>query len=238
MFIEIIYYIPGFVKFPLTYFVKNGTKFVNMGTKKIPEGTVSRLFLYLRELTALSNVNIKTISSGELGDRANLSDVQVRKDLSHVGQFGVSGSGYDINELKIALEKMLGKDKAWNVAVIGAGHLGSALLTYPGFEEHRLNIVAAFDSDPKKIGKSVGEVTIRAMGEAPKTIKEKKISIGIITVPAESAQEVTNKLISSGVECILNFAPTSLNVPEKIKIKDVDLSRELEALSYYLTNKR
>ncbi len=209
-----------------------------MNTKKIPEGTISRLFVYLRELTSLSSVNIKTISSGELGERANLSDAQVRKDLGHFGQFGVSGSGYDVQELKSALEKILGKDKTWNVAIVGTGHLGSALLSYPWFKEHQLKIVAAFDSDPKKIGKERGGVKVRHIDDMAKTVKDEKISIGVITVPAESAQEVADKLVSSGVECILNFAPASINVPDEAKLKNVDLSRELETLTYFIVNKK
>jgi len=209
-----------------------------MGNKKIPEGTISRLFVYLREVTALSNMNIQTISSAELGDRTNLSDAQVRKDLGHFGQFGVSGAGYDTRELKTALEKILGKNKTWNVAVVGAGHLGSALLAYPGFKEHKLNFVAAFDSDPRKIGKDISGIIVQSIDQMPKVIKENKVSIGVITVPAKNAQEVADKLVSAGVECILNFAPTSLNIPENVKIKEVDLSRELETLSYFLVNKK
>ncbi len=207
-----------------------------MNNKKVPEGTISRLFIYLRELSSLTKVNIHTVSSAELGERTNLSDAQVRKDLGYFGQFGTSGAGYDTRELKAALEKILGKNKAWNVAVIGVGHLGSALVTYPGFKKHGLDIVAGFDSDIRKIGKQVGDVVIQSIDELSKTIKDKKIAIGVITVPAEYAQEVADKLIKAGVECILNFAPTALIVPENIKVKDVDLSRELETLSYFLVN--
>jgi len=209
-----------------------------MVSKKIPEGTISRLFIYLRELVTLLNVNIRTISSSELGERLNLSDAQVRKDLGHFGQFGVSGSGYNTNELKSALEKILGKNKAWNVAVVGVGHLGSALLAYPGFKERKLNLVAGFDSDERKVGKRLGEITVQPMRNMPGTIKDKKISIGIIATPRESAQEVAEKLISSGISCILNFAPASLNVPEHVKVKDVDFSREIETLSYFLADKK
>ncbi len=217
-----------------TEFVNSVTKMVN--NKKVPEGTISRLFLYLRELTELVKINIRTISSAELGERANLSDAQVRKDLGYFGQFGVSGAGYNTRELKAALEKILGKNKKWNVGVVGAGHLGSALLAYPGFKEHGLNIVAAFDTDAKKINKRYGDIAIHPMDELPKVVKEKKISIGIITVPAKDAQQVADELIKSGVECILNFAPTALIIPENIKVKEVDLSRELETLSYFLAN--
>ena len=206
--------------------------------KKVPEGTISRLIIYLREITELTKLNIRTITSAELGERTGLSDVQVRKDLGYFGQFGVSGAGYDTGELKAALEKILGKDKIWNVAVVGVGHLGSALLAYPGFKERGLNIVAAFNSDATKIGKRVKDVTIQSIDELPKAIGEKKVSIGIIAVPAKNAQEVADKFIKAGVECILNFAPTTLIVPENVKVKDVDLSRELETLSYYMVNKK
>jgi len=223
--------------------VKNGTKSVKVVTnvmpnKKIPESTISRLFVILREITTLVNMNIRTISSAEMGERLNLSDAQVRKDLGYFGQFGVSGAGYNTNELKNALEKILGKNKIWNVAVVGVGHLGSALLTYPGFKEHGLNLVAAFDSDAKKIGKKIGSVTVQSTDEMPKVIKDKKISIGVLAIPASNAQKVTDELVGSGVECILNFAPQSLSVAENVKVKDVDLSRELETLSYFLVNKK
>lgn len=206
--------------------------------KKVPEGTISRLFVYLRELTELTKMNIHTISSAELGERANLSDAQVRKDLGHFGQFGVSGSGYDTRELKSTLEKILGKDKIWNVAIVGVGQLGSALLAYPGFKEHGLNTVTAFDVDAKKIGKKVKDIVITSIEEMQTEIADKKVSIAIMAVPAKSAQEVADKLVRSGVKCILNFAPTTLIVPENVKVKDVDLSRELETLSYFLANPR
>ncbi|KPK38631.1 MAG: hypothetical protein AMJ78_09715 [Omnitrophica WOR_2 bacterium SM23_29] len=209
-----------------------------MMDKKVPEGTISRLFVYLRELTELTKINIHTISSAELGERVNLSDAQVRKDLGYFGQFGVSGSGYDTRELKSALEKILGKDKIWNVAIVGVGHLGSALLAYPGFKEHGLNIVTAFDVDEKKIGKRVKDIVITSVEEMQSEVADKKASIAIIAVPAKSAQEVADKLVRCGVKCILNFAPTTLIVPENVKVKDVDLSRELETLSYFLVNRR
>ena len=207
-----------------------------MKSKKVPEGTISRLFVYLREITELAKINIHTISSAELGERTNLSDAQVRKDLTRFGQFGVSGSGYDTGKLKGALEKILGKDRTWNVAVVGVGHLGSALLAYPGFEEHGLVIVAALDSDKKKVGKRIKNVTIESVDRLGEVIAEEKVSIGIIAVPATDAQEVADKMIKAGVVCILNFAPIALAIPENVKVKDIDLSRELETLSYFLVN--
>jgi len=204
--------------------------------KRIPESTISRLSVYLRDLTELANVNIKTISSAELGERTNLSDAQVRKDLGYFGQFGVSGAGYSVADLKKALEKILGRDITWNIAIVGVGHLGSALLAYTGFRKHGLEVVAAFDTDIRKIGKEFEGIKIQSIEELEKTASKEKIAIGIIVVPAGEAQEVAEILVNSGVECILNFAPVSLNVPENIKVKNVDLSRELETLSYYLAN--
>jgi redox-sensing transcriptional repressor len=209
-----------------------------MSTKKVPEGTISRLSIYLREITELTKLSIHTISSAELGERTNLSDAQVRKDLGYFGQFGVSGSGYDTGELKSALERILGKDRTWNVAVVGAGHLGSALLAYPGFRESGLAIVAAFDVDPEKIGTRVSKVKIHSAEVLPKVIKAKKVAIGIIAVPAADAQKVADQLVEAGVKCLLNFAPTTLTVPEHVKEKDVDLSRELETLSYFLASRK
>jgi redox-sensing transcriptional repressor len=206
--------------------------------KKIPRGTISRLFIYLRELAELTKINIRTVSSAELGERTNFSDAQVRKDFGYFGHFGVSGAGYKTDELKAALEKILGRDKIWNVAIVGVGHLGSALLTYPGFKEHGLNIVAAFDTDTRKVNRQLNEVIIQPLDNLPKEIRDKKVSIGIITVPSKNAQAVADKLIEAGVKHILNFAPVTLIMPENIKIKDVDLSRELEVLSYFLANKK
>jgi len=192
--------------------------------------------VYLRELKKLSEHNIRTVSSAELGERTNLGDAHIRKDLGYFGQFGVSGAGYSVDDLILALEKILGKDKTWNVAIVGVGHLGSALLAYSWFKEHGLDIVAAFDSDIRKIGKQLEGVTVRAVDEIPQVIKAEKIVLSIIAVPAAEAQGVADSLTGAGVKCILNFAPTSLNVPERVKVKNIDLSRELETLSYFLVN--
>ncbi|KJJ85032.1 Redox-sensing transcriptional repressor rex [Candidatus Omnitrophus magneticus] len=208
-----------------------------MSKKKIPEAVISRLVVYLREVTELNKLKIRAISSSELGDRTNLSDVQVRKDLGYFGQFGVSGAGYPISDLKESLERILGKNTIWNVAIVGVGHLGSALLAYSGFNKHGLNIVAGFDTDLRKAGKTLEGILIQPIDALPAMVKEKNISIGIITVPSREAQNVADLFVAAGVECILNFAPASLNVPEHVKVKDVDLSRELETLSYHLANR-
>ncbi|MDA3798180.1 MAG: redox-sensing transcriptional repressor Rex [Kiritimatiellae bacterium] len=207
-----------------------------MPVKKIPETTISRLFLYLRKVTELSKLSMKRVSSAELGESLNLGAAQVRKDLGYFGQFGVSGSGYVVTELKEKLSKILSKHKTFNVAIVGTGHLGSALLAYSGFEKQGLNLVAAFDTDVNKIGKQLQGVEIESVSDMKDIIKEKKILLGIIAVPAKGAQDVADILTNAGVKCILNFAPKHLNVPEEVKVRDVDLSRELEMLSYFLGN--
>lgn len=213
---------------PLVY------KLIMPNNKKVPESTISRLFVYLREVSKLSKVNIRTISSGELGDITNLSDAQIRKDLGYFGQFGVSGAGYNVLELKKVLEKILGKDKAWNVAIVGTGHLGSALLSYSEFANRGLRIIATFDADQRKVGKRFKDIITQPIDQIKETVSKKKIAIGIITVPPESAQGVADMLTGAGIKFILNFAPIYLNVSKDVKVNNIDVSRELETLSYYL----
>jgi len=204
-----------------------------MNKKKIPAGTISRLFAYLREVKTLSDLSIRTISSSTIGERLNLSDAQVRKDLGYFGSFGVSGAGYDTSELKKTLEGILGKDKKWNICIVGVGCLGSALLMYPGFEKDGLYVMAAFDSNPKKIGKSIANITVEPVDKLAENVSKKNISIAIITTPADQAQDVADRLIGAGVYCIMNFAPIKLNVPENVKVENVDLSHALETLTYF-----
>ncbi len=204
-----------------------------MNKKKIPAATISRLFAYLREVKALSELNIRTISSSTIGERLNLSDAQVRKDLGYFGSFGISGAGYDTNELRKTLEGILGKDRKWNICIIGVGRLGSALLVYPGFEKDGLFIAAAFDSSPKKTGKTIADITIEPVERLADIVPKKNISIAIITTPAGQAQAVADKLVQAGVYCIMNFAPVKLNVPENIRVENVDLSHSLETLTYF-----
>ena len=205
-----------------------------MNQKKVPQSTISRLFAYLRELKMLSSLNIRTISSSEMGERLNLSDTQIRKDLGYFGSFGTSGAGYNIEELKVALKKILGKDKTWNACIVGIGHLGSALLVYPGFKNHNLNVVAAFDSDSKKIGKNIDNIVVEPIEQLKPSVHKKNIFIAVITTPAMAAQKITNDLIDSGIECIMNFAPIKLDVPEHVKVRNVDLCHALETLTYFV----
>jgi len=207
-----------------------------MHKKQVPVSTISRLNLYLREATLLNQMKISRISSAELGKRTNLSDAQIRKDLNCFGSFGKTGAGYDVPELVKSLGKILGREESWNIAVIGTGLLGSAFIKYLGFNKENLNLIAAFDNDPAKIGKKYNNVPIYDIAQIVQVIREKKIAICVITVPAQYCQDVADKAIAAGIKCLLNFAPVVLTVPEDVVVRNVDVSGELEMLTYYLVH--
>jgi redox-sensing transcriptional repressor len=204
--------------------------------KRIGQTVVPRLSTYNRVLDKLDREGVEIISSEELGERTGYSAAQIRKDLSFFGEFGQVGKGYYVKELKDAISQILGLDRTWNVALVGAGNLGSALLAYPGFRERGFKIVAVFDNDLRKIGKKWEDVILHDISEIAKKVKEKEIQIGIIAVPAEAAQRVANMLVFSGIRAILNFAPVRIVVPEDVELRSAELSSELECLSYFLTN--
>ncbi len=208
-----------------------------MGNKRIiAKVVITRLSIYNRALSEIKKEGVEIISSDELGDRVGYSAAQIRKDLSCFGEFGEIGKGYFVRDLKDAVSRILGVDRKWNVALAGAGHLGSALLAYPGFRQRGFNIVAVFDNDLCKIGKRWEDIVIQDMSELPRTVKEQNIRIGIVSALAQVSQEIVDMLVSCGVRAILNFAPVSITVGEGVKLRNVDLSTELECLSYFLTN--
>lgn len=209
-----------------------------MQDKKIPKSATSRLSLYLREITRLGSEGKDKVSSVELGELTGLTDAQVRKDLSYFGQFGTSGAGYEIERLKRILRELLGKDKTWNIALVGAGNIGSALINYPGFKNQGFVIKEAFDNDQKKIDKRCGDVVVKDIKNLKDIEKDKSIEIAIIAVPAESAQSAADMLVKSGVRCILNFAPIVLKVNNGVTVRNIDLSNELENFSFILTSFR
>lgn len=200
------------------------------------EVVISRLSVYNRVLNELLKEKIDIVSSEELGQRAGGNAAQTRKDLSYFGEFGETGKGYYVRDLKDAIARILGVDKKWNVALVGAGHLGSALLSYPGFKENGFEIVAVFDNDLRKIGKRWEDIVIQDISELQPTVKEKDIRIGIVSVPAAVAQEIADILVNASIRAILNFAPARISVPEGVTVRHADLSTELECLSYFLTN--
>ena len=201
---------------------------------KIPEMTVRRLSVYTRCLQQLEEDGVKTVSSQELAERVNFNSAQVRKDLAYFGEFGVRGIGYYVAGLKAELQKILGLDREWPVALVGLGNLGSALLHYKGFSKQGFRIVAIFDDDPAKGGQTEDGIPIMPMRELAKETKARNLQIAIVAVPAESAQAVTEKLTAAGIKAILNFAPGRIRAVKDVRLKNVDLSIELESLSFYL----
>ncbi len=206
--------------------------------RKIAQTVVPRLSTYNRALDKLDRDGVEIISSEELGERTGYSAAQIRKDLSFFGEFGQVGKGYYVEELKDAISQILGLDRTWNVALVGAGNLGSALLAYPGFRERGFKIAAVFDNDLRKIGKKWEGVILRDISEMQEKIKEEDIQIGIVAVPVEAAQQVVDMLVLSGIRAILNFAPVRIFVPEDVELRSAELSSELECLSYFLTNEK
>ena len=202
--------------------------------RKIPASTVNRLSLYLRVFPQIEKSDSGTVSSRELADISGINSAQVRKDLAYFGQFGRRGVGYSIEELKTQIRSILGLDKEWNVAIIGVGHLGTALLMYGGFGSLRFKVVAAFDSDPDKIDWELEGTKIYPLSEIKKVSEAHHIDIAILTVPSEAAQEVADQVVAAGIPSILNFAPARLQVPEEVLLRHVDLASELEALSFRL----
>ena len=198
----------------------------------VPNPAVKRLSLYLRQLQAFKRKDRRTISSKQLGESLNLTDAQVRKDLAYFGQFGHPGIGYRVDELIAEVKKILGTDKVWNVLLVGAGNLGRALMAYKGFNAKGFRLASVFDAGPQLVGRKMGPFTVQPMTELADTIQKDQIRLAIIAVPGDSAQEVVDHLVAAGIKGILNFAPTSVNVPPHIALNAVDLSVQLEQLSF------
>jgi redox-sensing transcriptional repressor len=207
--------------------------------KSIPHITINRLSIYYRCLEKIIEAENKKdhyiISSSEIAEMTGINSAQIRKDLAYFGQFGKRGLGYNIKNLRIELRKILGLDKRWSVIIAGAGNLGRALVNYRGFKKRGFIIKGIFDNNPLNIGKKLDYVYIYDIEGMEKFITKKNIMIGVLTVPANSAQEVANKMVKSGIRAILNFAPTHLILPPEIKLYNVDLSIEFEGLTYYLS---
>lgn len=203
-------------------------------TTRLSDATINRIPLYLRALQELNERDWYIISSNDLADLVGVQPAQLRKDLSYLGEFGTRGVGYDISHLKNQLSNRIGLTKKWSIAVIGAGRLGQALIRYQEFKKHDLDIRAVFDNDPSKIGKKIESKYILDISEIKNVVEEEGIQIGIITTPAESAQLAAKLLVEAGIKAILNFTPTSIEVPDKVQVRHVDLSVELQILIFKL----
>ncbi len=205
--------------------------------KKFSDAVIPRILNYLKVVQQLEKENKITILSEELSRITNTSAVLIRKDLANFGKFGQPGMGYDVSRLKSYLLDIIGGKEMCNLAVVGVGNLGSALLNYKGFEEEGLKFVAAFDKQEGTIGKICGNVIVEHVANIRESIKNHNVHIGIIAVPFGIAQEVAEKLIESGVYSILNFSHVALSVPPDVTVRNVDLAIELKALRYFSVNR-
>jgi len=204
-------------------------------TPQIPDIVIARLPIYLRALTYLAQDGVKTTtSSHELGRHLGISSAQIRKDLAHFGEFGKQGTGYHIAYLIEQLRQILKLDREWEVAVIGAGYLGHALVHYNGFQHRGFRIRWVFDIDPEVLGRKMNGVTVQHLDDLEATVREKGIQIAIIAVPAAAAQDVADRLIDTGVRSILCYAPISLRVPDDVHIAYSDPVVQLQHMTYYL----
>jgi len=208
-----------------------------MGNEPISELTTGRLSVYLRCLTYLETQGQKTVSSHDLAERFHLNSAQIRKDLACFGEFGTRGVGYNVTQLKHTLVETLGIDRTRNVVIAGAGNLGLALADYGGFNSNGFHIVALIDADPQKVGRASRQgIPVLDASALPEIVSHNRVDIGIVAVPAESAQRVCDTLAKAGVNAILNFAPVQIRVPAGVKLKSVDLRINLESLSFHLKN--
>lgn len=228
----------------MVYFISNCEsvhKHVTLGFRarwpmsKISDATIRRLSRYYRSLLHLEQKGQGMVSSKELARREGVTPAQVRKDLSCFGHFGTRGLGYSVCQLKETIARILGLHRTWNVALVGAGSLGSALISYKEFKRQGFHIVAVFDNNPGKMGKKRRGLTISDIRRLSQMIKELNIELAIVAVPKTAAQSVVDLLVKTGLRVILNFAPISLKAPPGVTIRNVNMAIELEALSYRLT---
>ena len=205
-----------------------------MTPMKVPDIVVGRLPLYLRSLTQMSDEGIEITSSQELGGRLGISSAQIRKDLSHFGEFGKQGTGYNITYLADQIKKILLVEKIWDVVLVGSGDLGSAVAHYAGFFHRGFQIVAVYDNNPGKIGETVGKFSVKDVRQLKEDIRLMQIKVAMLAVPAQQAQEVSEDLVTAGVEAILCYAPTSLTLPPQVNVQYIDPVLHLQHMTYYL----
>jgi redox-sensing transcriptional repressor len=201
---------------------------------EIPAVVIDRLPVYARALTVLESAGRDVVSSQELGEMLGVTPAQIRKDLSYFGRFGKQGRGYNVVRLAQELRQILGLDRQWSMILVGVGHLGQAILTYDGFHPQGFIIVDAFDSDPSVVGKRVGGLSVRDTADLKTYLEKRQVDIGIVAVPAVSAPSIIRMLVAGGVRAILNYAPTSVTVPENVEVKNIDPVLALQSMTFYL----
>ncbi len=205
--------------------------------KHIAESTVRRLSLYLRVLEQAGARGHQTISSDTLAEDGGTTSAQVRKDLSFFGSFGKRGRGYNVAELVAQLQEILGLGREWKVYIVGAGKIGSALVSYRGFAQRGFRVLGIYDSNPQLIGRMIDGVGIRSMAQLENDAARELPDIAVLTVPAEFAQHVAERVVAAGVKAIMNFAPAPIHVPSSVTVKSVNMALELEGLAYALVHR-
>jgi len=204
----------------------------------IPDATVARLPLYLRALDELAASGTDVCSSEHLASAAGVNSAIVRKDLSHLGSYGTRGVGYDVRFLAGHIAAVVGQTQPWPVVIVGAGHLGSALAAYQGFGARGVKVAAVVDADPALVGTVVGGHEVRSIDELADVIALGEVSLAIISTPPAAAQSVADALVAAGITSILNFAPTALQVPADVDLRQVDVAAELQILGYHAHHRR
>jgi redox-sensing transcriptional repressor len=202
--------------------------------EEIPDIVIGRLPVYLRTLRLLNSQNAEVTSSQELGELLGISSAQIRKDLSHFGEFGKQGTGYNVAYLCRQLEKILKVDCVWPVVLVGAGYLGHALASYNGFENRGFRIVGVFDNSSDKIGMHVGDCRIEPTTAIPAIVHKFRCQIAVIAVPASAAQAVADQLIDAGIKSILCYAPITLNMPKHVRVEYIDPVISFQHMTFYL----
>ena len=201
----------------------------------IPDIVIGRLPIYLRALNRMIQEEQEYTSSHELGDRLGISSAQIRKDLSHFGEFGKQGTGYNIKYLYEQIRHILKVDRDWPMAVVGVGDLGHAVAHYRGFKMRGFWVACLFDADPSKIGEQVAGLTVQSMDEMEAEIRHQTIKVAMIAVPAKEAQAVANQLVKAGVRALLNYAPITLAVPPDVRVQYIDPVAHLQHMTYYIS---
>ncbi len=205
-----------------------------MAQKNIPDIVIGRLPIYLRSLQRMEDEGRQVTSSQELGERLGISAAQIRKDLSQFGEFGKQGTGYNIEFLSKKIRDILNVERVWEVALVGAGDIGSALARYNGFNQRGFLIKLIFDNDPRKIGSRIGEFTILDATRMAAEIQRAGVQVAMVSVPAAHAQGVADQLVEAGIKAILNYAPVNLNVPAGVRVQHIDPVVHLQRMTYYL----
>ncbi len=205
--------------------------------KHIAESTVRRLSLYLRVLEQAAARGQQTISSDTLAEDGGTTSAQVRKDLSFFGSFGKRGRGYDVAELVTQLQEILGLGREWKVYIVGAGKIGAALVSYRGFSQRGFRVLGIYDNNPQLVGRMIDGVGVRSMAQLEHDAARERPEIAVITVPAEHAQAVADRVVAAGIRAIMNFAPAPIHVPATVTVKSVNMALELEGLAYALVHR-